>query len=270
MFDIRHGLVIVMVEGRDRVSGGGGFNGDHAMTGFSDPPNPLFNPEFAPLNDNESRRLIRDKLLHYMRSHDMGVPTLAKRIKNAHPRKLEIPIKTLQRFLADTHRTNDLHVALCSDFVEGLPCPDPIGALGKALAEFYASQGADRYAGNFVLTVSYKISGKRSRLNSGLEITADEGFCRVAEWSEQRRFLSCEGVLVCDGQTAIVTLNDKLTYRAKQFLMIADGKKISGRGTVVDFEPSVARDRLPSLLFISLSMIEQPLICTPAIDSARY
>ncbi len=79
-----------------------------------------------------------------------------------------------------------------------------------------------------------------------------------------------EGVLVFDGQIAIVTLNDKLTYRPKQFLVCDDGDNYSGRGTVVDFEPSVTGERQPSLLFVSLIIRSQGLIQSYADGGLRY
>ena len=50
--------------------------------------------------DLTERERIRWALIDYMKAHKIGVPTLAARIKASHPREMEIPWKTLHRFLA--------------------------------------------------------------------------------------------------------------------------------------------------------------------------
>lgn len=50
--------------------------------------------------DLTERERIRWALIDYMKAHKIGVPTLADRIKKSRPREMEIPWKTLQRFLA--------------------------------------------------------------------------------------------------------------------------------------------------------------------------
>lgn len=197
------------------------------------------------------RRLIRNKLFHYMEKHGIGAPALSDRI-NDHRREDKISLKTLQRFLAGETRTFDGSVRSCHRFTEGLPSPDPIGALGNAMAEFYLSNDTDRYAGTYRLTVSYEMGGSRDCSNSILTITVDNRFCRVIEWSEGQKSLIGEGVLVCKRQTAIMTLQDKLTQAPKQFLLADDGEEISARGTEAEFEPSAAKRRHPPLLhFVS-------------------
>jgi hypothetical protein len=44
--------------------------------------------------------LIRKKLIRYMKENGIGAPKLAARIKASHPREIEIPLSTLQRFLS--------------------------------------------------------------------------------------------------------------------------------------------------------------------------
>jgi hypothetical protein len=50
--------------------------------------------------DAAERELIRKKLIRYMKENGIGAPKLAARIKASHPREIEIPLSTLQRFLA--------------------------------------------------------------------------------------------------------------------------------------------------------------------------
>ncbi len=120
------------------------------------------------LFDEIERKLIRNTLLHYKRTHGIGTPKLAKRIHNAQPLGQKIPLSTLQRFLASRGRTYDSYVAMFSRFTEGLPCPDPVGSLGKAMAEFYGLKSVDKFLGFYSLTVSYEMNPTRDPLKSTL------------------------------------------------------------------------------------------------------
>jgi hypothetical protein len=61
-------------------------------------------------------------MLRYMESHRIGVPALQARISEAVNRPVDlIPLKTLQRFLAASTRTNDAFLVPCHRFVSGLP-----------------------------------------------------------------------------------------------------------------------------------------------------
>lgn len=69
--------------------------------------------------DEQARADIREAIRGYMRAHAIGVPTLQVRIIDADtPRHREIPLKTLQRFIAGSHRTTDAYVSLCVGFLE--------------------------------------------------------------------------------------------------------------------------------------------------------
>lgn len=93
-------------------------------------------PEF----DERERDFIRHALDRYMVEHGIGVPTLQTRLIEAdHPRHREIPVSTLQRFLAGKHHTNDHHVAVCHAFAKELPYYGEgrdLRFLGDALAQF--------------------------------------------------------------------------------------------------------------------------------------
>src|ERR1700751_2836407 len=72
-----------------------------------------------------------------MKEHTIGVPTLAVRIRQSHPREMEIPLKTLQRFLAGK-RTQDMALNICAAFVDKLPNkPALLDAMGQSIAAFY-------------------------------------------------------------------------------------------------------------------------------------
>lgn len=94
--------------------------------------------------DGAERGRLRAALLRYMEAHRIGVPTLLVRIAESANRSQDlIPLKTLQRFLAGTHRTNDAILVPCHQFASALP--DYGGAeeggpdmLSRALREFFS------------------------------------------------------------------------------------------------------------------------------------
>jgi hypothetical protein len=71
--------------------------------------------------DMAERARIRAAMLRYMEAHRIGVPALQARISEAVNRPIDlIPLKTLQRFLAASTRTNDAFLVPCHRFVSGL------------------------------------------------------------------------------------------------------------------------------------------------------
>jgi hypothetical protein len=88
--------------------------------------------------DQADRDRIRRALLRYMEDNRIGVPTLQKLIAEANDLALDnLPLKTLQRFLGDTHRSNDIMVRFCHRFTAGLPDDDPLAGLGETLTDFF-------------------------------------------------------------------------------------------------------------------------------------
>lgn len=90
--------------------------------------------------DSAERERIRAALRRYMRENRIGAPALQYRIEEAdQPRKREIPLSTLQRFIAGKHHTQDHHVALCHAFVKDLSYYGEgreVEQLGAALLSF--------------------------------------------------------------------------------------------------------------------------------------
>lgn len=87
--------------------------------------------------DQADRDRIRRALLRYMRDNAIGVPTLQKLIAEANDLSLDrVPLKTLQRFLGNTHRTNEAIVRFCNRFAVDLDEVDPITALGEQASAF--------------------------------------------------------------------------------------------------------------------------------------
>ena len=104
--------------------------------------------------DLTERERIRWALIDYMKAHKIGVPTLAARIKAPHPREMEIPWKTLQRFLAGV-RTHDMALTICKAFVEKLPNrPSAFQAIEQALYTLYNKSLAPDIARFYKLTRS--------------------------------------------------------------------------------------------------------------------
>jgi hypothetical protein len=70
--------------------------------------------------DTAQQERIRQALLAYKEAHAIGVWKLSRRISEAHPRRPEIIVKTLQRFLAG-RAVNEQMVAFCDHFTSKLP-----------------------------------------------------------------------------------------------------------------------------------------------------
>lgn len=98
-------------------------------------------PERKTAFDAAERARIRAALLRYMEEHRIGVPTLQVRIAKASGRSPDlIPLKTLQRFLADSHRTNDAFLIPVYEFTKEMPTTAPtdqFAAVATALAAFF-------------------------------------------------------------------------------------------------------------------------------------
>lgn len=87
--------------------------------------------------DEAERQGIRRSLLRYIDENNIGVPTLQRLIAAANEVSVDqLPLKTLQRFMADTHRSNDLMVRYCHHFVSEQRVADPIADFGDQFAAF--------------------------------------------------------------------------------------------------------------------------------------
>lgn len=87
--------------------------------------------------DEAERQSIRRTLLRYIDENSIGAPTLQRLIAAANGISVDqLPLKTLQRFMADTHRSNDLMVRYCHHFVIDQLAPDPVTAFGDQFAAF--------------------------------------------------------------------------------------------------------------------------------------
>jgi hypothetical protein len=150
-------------------------------------PSPVTAQQKKSAFDAGERSRIRSALLRYMEEHRIGVPTLQGRIAQASDRSPDlIPLKTLQRFLADTHRTNDAFLIPVHQFSKDLPVRSILDELGAAIAGFYSQsdeEGGVRHEARAVLELAgaYEIlapqvvnpdpaSGLKMGIRSGFKI----------------------------------------------------------------------------------------------------
>lgn len=187
--------------------------------------------------DQAARDRIRRKLRDHMTGHGIGVHKLAERIQGAQPHKNEIPIKTLQRFLAGSHRTNDSYVGNFRQFADGLPDADPVGELGRAMAAFHDAEESDHFVGSYTLTFNENRSPDGALDVAYLGAKADSRFCRVTERFTVQRLIVSDGVLVSRGDTAIIVLRDRLTKSPTEYLLTTKGDSHWICGTQAVYEP---------------------------------
>lgn len=98
--------------------------------------------------DLADRERIRAALRNYMQQNRIGAPALQFRIAEATDRPPDLlPLKTLQRFLADCGRTNDAFLQPCFQFVQTLPPAGKTEDLARELAGFFGLEAALKSGG---------------------------------------------------------------------------------------------------------------------------
>lgn len=224
--------------------------------------------------DQTDRDRIRRALLRYMQEHAVGVPTLQKEIAAANNLGLDrVPLKTLQRFLGNTHRSNDAMVRFCHQFVAALLEDDPLDRLGEELAAFHAAQALsgeqmsplprlEQCSGVFdgVGPVQPKGVVVHDPQNvtkvSALTLTAraDSPFVRATETVSNWRYeaepqgtarRSYEGVAVMTSAGLLVALRNNLTGTPRTYWLITGPDGLAGQGA----EPLGPLDRAPPSVF---------------------
>lgn len=159
--------------------------------------------------DLTDRERIRWVLIDYMKAHKIGVPTLAARIKASHPREMEIPWKTLQRFLAGI-RTRDMVLTICAAFAEKLPNkPAAFQALGEALLAIYG-ENPNIPTGIYTVCADYIAISEIT-----ITAAADRAFRLAKETTASADRHIYDGVIVSDGSNRITILKDRLTHTAR-------------------------------------------------------
>ena len=94
--------------------------------------------ERRPNYDELVRERVRRELVHYKEQHGIGVPALQQRIADAiEDTPDRIPLKSLQRFLAGTHRTDDALIHLIIVFLSKvIPFAQEMD-MARSLAQFF-------------------------------------------------------------------------------------------------------------------------------------
>lgn len=94
--------------------------------------------------DLKERARIRRSLRRYMEEHRIGTPTLQLRIMKADARGRELPLSTLQRFIAGSHRTSDAYVDMCRRFLESAGMAGETVDLAEALAAHFGDEDSEQ------------------------------------------------------------------------------------------------------------------------------
>jgi hypothetical protein len=180
--------------------------------------------------DTAERERLRAVLIAYMKQHKIGVPTLARRIIEAHPRRSEVPRRTLQRFLAGK-RVNDMAVSICATFAENLPSrPTAFHALGRALHDLYQRE-PDHIAGVYAVSTHETII---SQLTIG---PFDPRFLTVKEVTTSSHRRIYDGVLVNAGRSIVAILKDSLMNTARIYTLHLNPERLAFYGLLYDSGP---------------------------------
>ncbi|UPT88515.1 hypothetical protein HAP41_0000005340 [Bradyrhizobium barranii subsp. apii] len=150
------------------------------------------------------RERLRAALRNYMQENRIGVPALQLRIAEGTDRSPDLlPLKTLQRFLADCGRTNDAFLQPCFQFAQSLPSTGRSDDFARELAGYFgllaAGEGGTPRSAPVRFAGRYKVSAKRRerkvRVFEGDETEFALGYstCTV-QGNEQARFSFREDV----------------------------------------------------------------------------
>lgn len=183
--------------------------------------------------DRATRDSVRRKIIQYMANHRIGVIRLAIRITEANPRKPDIPIKTLQRFLAGRHRTNDMYVGFFQRFAESLPDPDPIGVLGRSLATMYGAIRLPEILRQRPIR-RYAVIAERDGDHSEMTIADDGEFKRVQEVVSGTGYHLYDGAMVRKGSVQLAVLKDRLFGLPKTYMLRIGLDGLSGQALDTD------------------------------------
>lgn len=185
--------------------------------------------------DGTARDRIRRKIMNYMVEHRIGVPLLTQRITSSNPHKPKIPIKTLQRFLAGKHRTNDMYVRFFHKFAETLPDPDPVLELGRSLADMYdVAKGADPFSDEGVAR-RYEVMIGQDSPHSEITVVSEGRFKRLREVGTEADYSVYDGALVGSGWNEIAVLKDRLLGLPKTYILrLSPTAGLTGRSIHID------------------------------------
>jgi hypothetical protein len=164
--------------------------------------------------DISQRERIRAALIGYMKEHGIRVPTLAVRIRQSHPREMEIPLKTLQRFLAGK-RTQDMALTICAAFVEKLPHkPTAFQALADSLDALYSLTANTDREGDYALTATFQ------REPSQITLTPSGKILTVKEFIPPHTIY--DGIMFFAGPAIVAILRDRLMLTLRMHVLHRD------------------------------------------------
>ena len=149
--------------------------------------------------DIAQQQRIRQALMAYAEAHGIGAVKLARRISEAHPRRPDIPVKTLQRFLAG-RKVNEQMMAFCDHFVRKHDVQDRVLQLGESLARIHATPTNQDISGNYILS--------RNNIQCPVTITKEGDFWRMIEHDSDKARIY-EGVVVHMSGVFAATLRDR-------------------------------------------------------------
>ncbi len=177
--------------------------------------------------EEEDRDKLRRDLIEYCTQHCIGSPTLQSRIAAATGRTTdEVNNKTLQRFLAGKHRTNDAFVWLCHKFLLGIDVTDPVKSFGDAANEFFMYNGdpdtLSRALGAYNIEAVWNEEDDVFSEHSLLVLTPvpERAYLRAEEevgkgHDSNSHNMSFEGVAIIRPNGFSIVLRDILTRRQK-------------------------------------------------------
>lgn len=220
--------------------------------------------------DAAERDRLRRALLRYMEDNRIGVPTLQRLVAEANDIVVDrVPLKTLQRFLGDTHRSNDAMVRFCQRFVATTPDDDPVDQFGEQAAAFHATPAPplalDQCAGTFEGIAEVRQKGlalhnpDATTKVSDLILTERTGarFLRaeqfVSGWRadaapKDKARRAYEGAAVMTAAGLVILLRNILTGAPRTYWLTAVPEGFAGQGTEpagsLDAEPPGVLDRL--------------------------
>lgn len=155
---------------------------------------------------------VRNALLRYLTEHQIGVPTLWKRVNDHDPRGRFLAMRTLQRFIARAHQTQDGNVSICYAFAKDLPYfgeERPAAELGQALSRFYDTGAVPDTDGPWTITERIVLEARR------LDLTDTSSGIGLVPSHLKTDDLPVHGVIVLDPS------EDGTYYRIFQIMTIA-------------------------------------------------
>ncbi len=206
-----------------------------------------------PAYDQQERERIRRSLRRYMEEHRIGTPTLQLRIIEADARQRELPLSTLQRFVAGSHRTMDSYVDMCRRFLEGTGAQAEPGDIGEALAARFgdgdakqARELAAAFANEYVIHADPWDSTRAAGLPYAVvrfDRVPEKPYLKIAEeahdmprQAQPARRHRYEGALVFNGRLVHAFLRSCLTRQPKTYTLRYPG---SGQTTTTLLEGAV-------------------------------